>query len=104
MSRRAMLAPIRPSPIIPSCISISLVLGPSELGARSGDDVVRREAELGLQFLERRRRAERPHRDHRAGAADVALPTEVRSLLDDDARGDRRWQHGVAISGVLFLE
>src|SRR3569623_579604 len=101
MSRRAMLAPIRPSPIIPSCMWL---LFSRELRLRSGNDIVWREAKLGLQFLERRRRAERPHRDHRARPTDVTLPAEVRSLLDDDARVDRGWQDRVAVCRVLLLE
>src|SRR5439155_2539134 len=85
-------------------LHVSVLSLAGELRSRRGDDLVGREPELRLQFLERRRCAERVHRDLRALAPDVALPAERRGLLDRDARGDVRRQHARAVRIVLGLE
>ena len=76
--------------------------GPGHLLPGRGDDVLRREAELLLQLLQRRRRAEGLHADPCPVAADVALPAERRGLLDRHARRHRRRQHAVAVLLVLL--
>ena len=53
--------------------------------------LVRLEAELLLQGLQRRRGTERAHADDATGRAHVSLPPERRALLDRDARRHRRW-------------
>src|ERR1700760_4552041 len=57
------------------------------------DDVVRREAELRQQALDRRRSAEGVHSNHRTATAHITLPTDHRALLDRDPRVDRVRQH-----------
>src|SRR3954470_449812 len=95
-----MLAPIRPSPIIPSCIAWPL----AEELAGGFDDPLGREPELPLQVLEGRGGAERVHADHPALAADVAVPPEDGRLLDADAGRDVRRNHLVAVLTWLALE
>src|SRR5262249_53985700 len=65
--------------------------------------VSRLEAELALQLLERRRRAEGVHADDAARRSDVALPAERGGLLDGDAGPHRGRQHVVAIRRRLFV-
>src|SRR5881394_2630457 len=67
-------------------------------------DLVRAEAELVLQILERGRAAEGVHADPLSGRADVAIPAERRGLLDRDARRHARRQHLVAVGVVLAVE
>ena len=62
----------------------------SEQLHRHRDDPLGLEAELALQFLERRRGAEGLHADDAAGGTDIAVPAQHRSLLDGDARLHRR--------------
>src|SRR5262245_19749653 len=68
------------------------------------DDVLRLEAEVALQFLERGRRAEGLHADHPALVADIALPAHRRCLLDGKPRLHRRRQHLLAVGLRLVLE
>ena len=51
------------------------------------DNVLRSEAELLLQFLERRRGAERLHADALTAPADIPRPAEGGPLFRRDARG-----------------
>src|SRR5215467_7957103 len=62
------------------------------------------ETEFPLEFLERRRSAEGCHSDNAARRANVSLPSESGSLLDGDARGHFRRQHGVAVLLRLMFE
>src|SRR5207247_10611965 len=54
-------------------------------------------AQLPLQFLERRRGAERLHADDASGAADVAVPSERGPLLDRNPRRRARREDAVAV-------
>src|SRR4051794_24163094 len=67
-------------------------------------DLVRSEAELGLDVLEGSRLAESAHRHDRALHANVALPALRRALLDRDPGADAGRQHPVAVSLILALE
>src|SRR5262245_33640693 len=136
-----MLPPIRPSPIMASCMRVAPVEGwmilfialcprragsvsdrskqppasgrlrsrlailgltrPAHLLARRGRHLLRREAELLLQLLERRRRPERLHAEARPRRADVLRPAERRGLLHRHPRRHLRRQHLLAILGVL---
>jgi len=66
---------------------------PFDLCLRRGDQMVWGEAELLLQFLERRGRPERVHPDDRAASADVAVPAEGRRLFDRHTREHVRRQY-----------
>src|SRR5215216_5780305 len=68
------------------------------------DNLVRLEAELALQLLERRGGAEGLHADDPALVADIALPAQRRGLLDGKPRLDGRRQHFLAIGLGLVLE
>src|SRR5271167_1586973 len=81
-----------------------LMLRASEHLLRRSDDSFRLEAEFLQQFLKRSGTAEGPHGDDLAGAADVAVPTQGRRLLDGNARRDLGGQHAVAIRLRLVLE
>src|SRR5262249_18385165 len=72
-----------------------------DLVLRRRDDVRGGEAELLLQFLERRRGAERLHADAVPAPADILRPAEVGPLFHGDPRGDRFWQHLLVILGVI---
>src|SRR5262249_50848860 len=72
-----------------------------DLVLRRRDDVLGGKAELLLQFLERRRGAERLHADATTPLADILRPAEVGSLFYGDPRGDRFWQYLLAIFGVI---
>ena len=75
-----------------------------QLFLRRGDDAVRVEAELPLEFLERGRGAECLHADDRARFAHVALPTQRRGLLDGDAGFDFAGQNAVSVFARLMIE
>src|SRR5260221_14479133 len=70
----------------------------------SGDDLVRLEAELALQLLERRRRAEGLHADDPAVVTHITLPPQRRRLFDGQPRLDGSRQHLFAIGLRLVLE
>ena len=61
------------------------VLIPGQQFLRDCHDAVRLEAELFLEFFERRRGAEGVHTDDAALPAEVALPSQGGSLLHSDA-------------------
>jgi hypothetical protein len=61
------------------------VLIPGQQFLRDCHDAVRLDAELFLEFLERRRSDEGVHTDDAALPADVALPSQGGSLLHGDA-------------------
>src|SRR5882672_11136569 len=67
-----------------SGLAIVLLLA-RELRLGGRVDVLSGEPEFHQQFLQRRRRAERFHRDDRAAQSGEALPAERRRLLDRDA-------------------
>src|SRR5437764_14056967 len=77
---------------------------PAEQFPGSRCHVVRLEAELSLEFFERRRRPERFHADNAARPANVSLPAESRGLLHRDARRHLRWQDLILILLCLMLE
>src|SRR5262245_3990165 len=70
----------------------------------SHDDLLRLEAELALQFLERGGLAEGLHADDAAMVADIALPAQRRCLLDGKTQLHGRRQAGLAIRGRLVLK
>src|SRR5581483_12054626 len=107
MRRRTMLPPIRPNPIMPSCMFSPSPLVTSmtrDLFARSGQHMLDGEAELRQQVLERRRRAERVHAQHSTVRSCVAIPAEQGGLLDGHACPDAGRQDAVAIGLILLLE
>src|SRR5262245_41534310 len=80
------------------------MLIPAEQFLRSRHYLVRLEAELSLELLERRRRPERFHTDHVARPANIAFPAESRCLLHRDARRHLRGQDLILILLCLMLE
>src|SRR5260370_619089 len=72
------------------------------LGGR--DDLVRLEAELFLELLERRRRAEGLHADDAARLTDVALPSQGGGLFYGDASFHFGRQHPAAVSARLVID
>src|SRR5262249_60288059 len=72
-----------------------------DLLLRRRNDVLGGEAELPLQFLERRRRAERLHADAVPSPADILRPAESGALFHRDARADRLRQHRLTILGMV---
>src|SRR5580700_9495583 len=86
----------------PSAARLALRLG--KLRPRSLHHLLCREAELHQEVLERRGGAEAAHADDRSAAPGVTVPADDGTLLDGDARGDFRRQHGLAITLVLPLE
>src|SRR5205085_854905 len=91
---------VAPSTALRRSVSMPALLkgrSPSDERLRLGDDAVGLEAELALQLLERRRRAERLHADDAARGSNVALPAERRALLDREPRRHGRRQHTVAV-------
>src|SRR5215472_6998124 len=72
--------------------------------ARDLSDLIRGEAELDEQLLQRRRRAEGAHPDHRAAVTDVAVPAEGGCLLHRDPGLHRGREHLVAVLLGLAVE
>src|SRR5580658_5809534 len=71
---------------------------------RFGDYPFRLEAKIALQLLKGRRRPEGRHADDLAGGADVTFPTQSRSLLHREARGNMGRQYTVTVRLRLELE
>src|ERR1700731_2618875 len=102
-----MLPPMRPNPIMPSCIfppSLLVALMPRNLLACGGHDMLDGEAEFHQQILERGRGAERVHAQHSTSRSGVAIPAEQGGLLDGYPCIDCRRQHAVTISLILLLK
>jgi len=72
-----------------------------DLVLRRSNHIFSGEAVLLLQFLQRRRGAERFHTDAVTVPTDVPRPAESRSLFYGQARADRLRRHLLAIFGVI---
>src|SRR5581483_6380075 len=105
-----MFEPIRPRPIIPSCMKASF-LRVSGSGARARDglaggvgDALGGEAEVLGDDLHRRGHPERAHPEYRPIAPYIAVPSDRRSLFDRDPRGYVGRQDRIAVVMRLFVE
>src|SRR5262245_66610075 len=88
----------------PAFVRPSILLALTEQLFDDLGDALGLEPVFSQQLLERGRGAKRLYADDAAGSADVAVPTEGRSLLHRDARGDVGREHAVLARLRLMCE